>query len=98
MYKRGQWPDLATADSEAGKPVLDELIRTVRGQPGNQSFTGGVDLAGRASAISIQDTEEHARELLTVAMSKWLWIENSAASLASAEPMPRPRSDPGYVR
>jgi hypothetical protein len=39
-----------------------ELLRTVKALPGNQSFTGGVDPAGRAIAISTWDTEEHARE------------------------------------
>ena len=60
---RGQWADPAAAVSEATTRVLEDLNRTIRGLPGNQSYTGGVDPAGngRVIAISVWDTEEHAR-------------------------------------
>jgi hypothetical protein len=60
---RGQWADPAAADSDATAQVLEELNRTIRGLPGNQSYSGGVDPSGsgRVIAISVWDTQEHAR-------------------------------------
>ena len=43
--------------------VTDELFRTMRAMPGNQSYTGGRDSEGKVIAVSIWDTEEHARNL-----------------------------------
>ena len=57
---RGSWDD----DSEEASQLLEELFSLVRGLPGNQSYTGGQDRAsGRTIAISIWDTEEHAKSL-----------------------------------
>jgi hypothetical protein len=66
MYLRithGKWADPAQAESQATGQLLEELNATITGLPGNQSYTGGVDPAGsgRVVAISVWDTEEHAR-------------------------------------
>ena len=67
MYLRithGQYADPATLESEAGTQLWQELSAHVRGLPGNQSYTGGQDRAsGRTIAISVWDTEEHAKSL-----------------------------------
>lgn len=43
-------------------PVVDQLENVIRQQPGFQSYTGAVDrAAGTAFAVSLWDTEEHAR-------------------------------------
>jgi hypothetical protein len=61
---RGQWADPASADSEAATQLLQELFTLVKGLPGNQSYTGGLDPgSGRSIAISTWDTEEHAKSL-----------------------------------
>jgi quinol monooxygenase YgiN len=60
---RGQYRDAASANTEAVNQLTDELFRTMRAMPGNQSYTGGRDSAGRVIAISIWDTEEHAHNL-----------------------------------
>jgi len=60
---RGQWADPASADSQPTGQLLEELNRTIRGLPGNQNYVGGVDPSGngRVIAISVWDTQEHAR-------------------------------------
>lgn len=59
-----QYADPATLDSEAATQLWQELSSHVRGLPGNQSYTRGLDRAsGRTIAISIWDTEEHAKAL-----------------------------------
>jgi len=67
MYMRvthAQYADPATLDSEAATQLWQELSSHVRGLPGNQSYTRGLDRAsGRTIAISIWDTEEHAKSL-----------------------------------
>jgi hypothetical protein len=60
---RGQYSDAASANTEAVNRVTEELFRTMRAMPGNQSYTGGRDSEGKVIAVSIWDTEEHARNV-----------------------------------
>jgi quinol monooxygenase YgiN len=61
---RGKWADTGMLDSEAVAQVLQDLFAAVRGLPGNESYTGGQDRAsGQTIAVSIWDTEEHAKAL-----------------------------------
>jgi hypothetical protein len=61
---RGQWADPTAARSEAALQAVQQLFATVRGLPGNESYTGGVDASSAVTyAISVWDTEEHARTL-----------------------------------
>jgi hypothetical protein len=73
MYMRvthGRYADPATLDSEVATQLWQELSAHVRGLPGNQNYTGGQDHpSGRTIAISIWDTEEHAKSLIARATS-----------------------------
>jgi hypothetical protein len=58
---RSRWA-VTKFDSEETKQLVPDLTSAIRRQPGNQSFTGGMDRAsGQAITVSTWDTEEHAR-------------------------------------
>ena len=65
MYIRVSRARFDPARSDEVQPILDELVAVVaagQGPPGLQNYYHGADrMAGTAIAITVWDTEEHAR-------------------------------------
>jgi hypothetical protein len=61
---RGRWTDPSTGTSQAVLDAAQELYPAVTALPGNLNYFGGVDPSGAAVAVTLWDTEEHAKALV----------------------------------
>ena len=62
MYIRVSRARFDPARSDEIRPILDEIVAIGQRQPGLQSYYHGADrMAGTAVAVTVWDTEEHAR-------------------------------------